>query len=175
VPLALRRRLCSPAWRRSYELCQTGTEPSEVDWVSGACLAARGSTLRCLGGLDTGYFMYYEDEELCVQVRRLGNTVVYLPAVDAIHLGGGSTSDPAQAWPHLYRSLLRFQARHRGSTFGRVRATVLARALVGMALGSVRDALALVAGKPARRARAWRRIARIALVEAPVIENRASG
>ena len=165
VPLRLRRALAGAKRRESYDACRAGGEATSVDWVSGACVAVRGSLFRRLGGLDRGYFMYYEDEELCLQVWKAGFRVVILPDAEAVHTGGASSSDPAHVWPHLYRSLLRFQARHRPHTYGLVRLTILARAVVGMAVGAVHDAVALGRGRPARRVRAWARIARIAALE----------
>lgn len=174
LPVAVRRLVAAGRRRRSYEACHTGTCPVAVDWVSGACLAVRGSLLRRLGGLDAGYFLYYEDEELCLQAWRAGATVVFLPTVEAVHVGGASSDDPAHTWPHLYRSLLRFQARHRPRTFGVVRAAVVVRALLGIALGAGRDAAALVRSRPARRARAWAEVARIAAIEAGRLRREAA-
>ena len=166
LPIGLRRLLAVGRRRRSYEACRDGQAPSAVDWVSGACLAVRGSLFRALGGLDTGYFMYYEDEELCLQAWRAGAKVVFLPTVEAVHVGGASSSsDPSRTWPHLYRSLLRFQARHRPRTYPLVRAAIATRALAGIALGAGRDAVSLARRQPARRARAWAAIARIAVLE----------
>lgn len=169
VPVGLRCRLARRKRRESYEACRDGAEPVAVDWVSGACLAARGSLLRRLGGLDAGYFMYYEDEELCLQAWRAGARVVYLPAAEALHVGGASSGDPAHVWPHLYRSLLRFQARHRPRTYRLVRGGILLRALIGVALGVGKDALAARRGDAPRRALAWARIARIAAFESSAI------
>jgi N-acetylglucosaminyl-diphospho-decaprenol L-rhamnosyltransferase len=162
VPVPVRRLLSSRARRRSYDACGAGDRPVAVDWLSGACLAVRSSVLHLLGGLDTAYFMYYEDEELCLQAWRSGAAVVYLPTVSARHVGGASSTNPAEVWPHLYRSLLRFQARHRPRTYGLVRAAILTRAVVGVIYGLVRDALAPPGG-PRSRALAWARIAQIAL------------
>jgi len=167
VPLALRRFLSSGARRQSYVLCRDGDAPLPVDWLSGACLAIDVTRLRAVGGLDAGYFMYYEDVELCLQIHRLGAGVVYLPAAVATHVGGASSSDPAGAWPHLYRSMLRFHARHRPRTYPVVRAAILARAILGLGLGLPRDAMSLAQGRPGRRSLAWGRIARIALEGAP--------
>jgi GT2 family glycosyltransferase len=129
-----------------------------------ACVAVRGSLLRRLGGLDEGYFMYCEDMELCLQSWRAGARVVYLPAVEARHAGGGSSGDRSHVWPHHSRSLLRFHARHRPRTFELVRLTLLARAVFGMALGLVQDVREALADAPRRRRfRAWARIARLTL------------
>jgi N-acetylglucosaminyl-diphospho-decaprenol L-rhamnosyltransferase len=165
LPVSLRRLVSLGRRRQSYEACRNGGVPSRVDWVSGACLAVRGPLFRRLGGLDDGYFMFYEDEDLCLQVWRAGASVVYLPSVEAVHAGGASSTDPARVWPHLYRSLLRFQARHRPRTYALVRGAVLTRALAGIALGAGRDAVALARRKPARRTRAWAAVARVAALE----------
>ncbi len=161
TPVSVRRLLSRSRRRQSYDVCRRGSEPATIDWVSGACMAVRKSLLDRLGGLDSSYFMYYEDEELCLRAWDVGAKVVYLPAFEAHHSGGASSSDPALVWPQLYRSMLRFHARHRPRTYLLVRAVILVRALLGVVLASIRTALALGGAGP-RRALAWARIARIA-------------
>lgn len=174
VPLGLRRRIAFGDRRQNYEACCDGRTPVGVDWVSGACMAVRGELLRRIGGLDDRFFLYYEDEELCFRVARLGARVVYLPAVDALHVGGASSADPTHLWPHLYRSLLRFQALHRPRTYGIVRAAILVRALLGVALGALRAAVAGDKRAMIRRARAWAMVARLVLVESDSIRRNAA-
>jgi hypothetical protein len=157
LPVGVRRLLSGGGRRRMYDACRDGRGPAAADWLSGACLAVRGDLLRSLGGLDDGYFMYYEDEELCLQAGRAGALVVYLPWLEARHVGGASSSDPAQVWPHLYRSMLRFHARHRPRTRALVRLLVALRALLGLVL-------ALVRRRPRHR-RAWSLVLGIALRE----------
>ncbi|WP_157756727.1 glycosyltransferase family 2 protein [Plantactinospora sp. KBS50] len=161
VPVALRRWLAGGQRRRAYAACLRGARPTPVDWVSGACLAVRTSLFTAVGGLDEAYFLYYEDEELCLQARRRGAEVLYVPSVAAVHSGGGSSSDPAWIWPHLYRSMLLFFHRHRPRSRRAVRAVVLARALLGVALAAVRMLLQPRAGTA--RMRAWARVGRIAV------------
>jgi GT2 family glycosyltransferase/O-antigen ligase len=132
-----------------------GEGPVLVDWASGACLAVRGELLERLGGLDDGYFMYYEDEELCLQAHREGAQVAYLPAVNARHVGGASSSDPAAVWPVLYTSMLRFFTRHRPRSVPALRAALVLRACIGVALATKR--------RRRRAALAWWNIARVAL------------
>ncbi|MFB9235615.1 glycosyltransferase family 2 protein [Plantactinospora siamensis] len=160
LPVPVRKLFSGRSRRRAYDACLRPGEPRTVDWVSGACLAVRTDLLLDLGGLDEGYFMYYEDEELCLRAWRRNAAVLYLPTVSATHVGGASSS-PGQTWPHLYASRLRFFARHRPSTFGPVRLAVLLRALLGTALALARG---LLRPGPAarRRVRAWREIYRIA-------------
>ncbi|WP_460520376.1 glycosyltransferase family 2 protein [Flindersiella endophytica] len=157
------RRLCSGRYRRAaYDACQAGhpTPPVAVDWLSGACLAIRTELLTKLGGLDAGYFMYYEDEELCLATWRHGASVLYQPAAQAMHIGGGSSKVACQTWPYLYQSMLRFFRRHRPGSYQVVRSAIFIRALIGMTTGSVRTIFASNTGT--ERVRVWWRIARLA-------------
>ncbi|MEU1588174.1 glycosyltransferase family 2 protein [Micromonospora sp. NPDC005710] len=161
VPVPLRRLLSGRQRRAAYDACVRGATPVAVDWLSGACLAVRRELFVAIGGLDEGYFLYYEDEELCLQAARRGAEVLYVPSVTAVHSGGASSSDPAWIWPHLYRSMLRFFARHRAGTLRAVRGVVLLRALIGIGLAGARMPLQPRAGTA--RLRAWTRVGRIAV------------
>ena len=157
-------RALADRFGKSYHVCLNATEPTDVGMMIAACVAIRRDLLETIGGLDEGYFMYLEDMELCLQVRRAGYRVVYLPTVEARHVGGASSGDRSHVWPHHSRSLLRFHARHRPRTFQLVRGTLIARAILGMGLGLGQDALAAARHQPPRRRTlAWARVARIAL------------
>jgi len=137
---------------RSYDTCLHATEPTDVAMVSGACVAVRGTFLRDeVGGLDAGYFMYYEDVELCLQAWQRKSRVVYLPTVEAVHERGGSSGDRSHVWPLHTRSMLRFYAKHRPRTLPLVRIALLGRAVLGLA------------DPRSHRRRAWVRVARVAL------------
>jgi GT2 family glycosyltransferase len=60
------------------------------EWVSGACLLARRADLEAVGLLDERYFMYTEDVDLCVALRRRGRLVYYVPHSEVLHLRGRS-------------------------------------------------------------------------------------
>ena len=157
-------RAIADRFGESYDVCLNAAEPTDVGMLIAACVAIRADLLARIGGLDEGYFMYLEDMELCLQVRRAAYRVVYLPTVEARHVGGGSSGDRSHVWPHHSRSLLRFHARHRPRTFQLVRATLVVRALLGMGLGLGQDAVAAARHEPPRRRTlAWARVARIAL------------
>lgn len=161
VPVGVRRLLSGGRRRRAEDACRRPVRPVTVDWLSGACLAVRTQVLRSIGGLDEGYFLYYEDEELCLQAWRRGSGVAYLPTLQATHVGGASSANVGATWPHLYRSMLVFFARHRRRTYQAVRVAVLLRALIGIGLALLRLMLRRDSG--ASRARAWRAVALIAL------------
>ncbi len=60
------------------------------DWVSGACLLIRRSLLEQLDGFDERFFLYSEDVDLCRRARETGATILFEPAVTALHTGGAS-------------------------------------------------------------------------------------
>ena len=45
---------------------------SNYSWITGACLFLRITALRQVGLFDTGYFMYWEDADLCMRLKRAG-------------------------------------------------------------------------------------------------------
>ena len=64
----------------------------EVGWLSGSCLLVRRSVFENLGGFDEGYFMYFEDVDLCARIRRAGHEIHFISGISVEHLGGGSQS-----------------------------------------------------------------------------------
>ncbi len=88
--------------------------PQDVDWVSGACLAVRREAMAQVGLLDEGFFLYFEDVDWCLRMRRAGWRVVYHPGIPVIHLGGASEPGRSAANRRYYASLARFYAKHYG-------------------------------------------------------------
>jgi len=68
-----------------------GNVPEQVDWVSGASLVVRRETLEATGLMDEGYFLYYEETDLCLKARHHGWTCWYLPSAVVLHIAGQST------------------------------------------------------------------------------------
>lgn len=153
VPVGIRRRMSGRRRRDAYDVCRSSADVQGVDWVSGACMAVDTEVLRSIGGLDARYFLYYEDEDLCWQVRERNRAVVLVPSVTVSHVGGAS-SQLGATWVHLYRSMLVFFALHRPADFGRVRRVLLLRSAVGVAMGGARTALRRPGGSA--RLTAWR-------------------
>ncbi len=65
-------------------------EPVEVFSVSGGAMMIKKSLFNKIGGWDKRYFMYFEDLELCRQVRKLGYKIYYFPECSFIHRHGAS-------------------------------------------------------------------------------------
>ncbi len=64
--------------------------PSEIEWVSFACVLLRGEMVRQIGPMDEGYFLYFEDAEYCMRARSAGWGIAYASSARTVHLRGGS-------------------------------------------------------------------------------------
>jgi N-acetylglucosaminyl-diphospho-decaprenol L-rhamnosyltransferase len=83
-------------------------DAADVAWVSGAaCLVARDA-FDGVGGFDPGFFLYKEEEDLFLRIRRAGGRVRYLPSVRVRHDGAATASREA----HLPASAARFADKH---------------------------------------------------------------
>lgn len=89
----------------------TGRGPLEVDWVAGMFMLFRSDAYRAIGGFDEGYFLYYEDVDICRRLRKAGEAVIYEPRAEVVHdARRASRRDPRLALHHL-RSIVRFLSR----------------------------------------------------------------
>jgi N-acetylglucosaminyl-diphospho-decaprenol L-rhamnosyltransferase len=86
----------------------------EVGWASGACLLVRREVVDAVGPLDESMFMYFEDVDWCLRMRKLGWRVFVQPEAVVTHLGGGSLRQNPEARRCYYRSLSVFYAKHYG-------------------------------------------------------------
>lgn len=66
--------------------------PRTVPWLSGAALLVRTDAFRAVGGFDAGYFLYYEDIDLCRRLAARGGRCALDPAVRIRHRGGTSAA-----------------------------------------------------------------------------------
>jgi N-acetylglucosaminyl-diphospho-decaprenol L-rhamnosyltransferase len=62
-----------------------GTQDQAVDWVAGMFLLFRSSDYAGLGGFDDGYFLYYEDVDICARLRRKGRATMLCTSASVVH------------------------------------------------------------------------------------------
>lgn len=60
-------------------------------WISFAAVLIRNDVLTSAGQLDEGFFLYFEDSEYCLRVRKAGWDIIYVPAARIVHLHGQSS------------------------------------------------------------------------------------
>jgi len=88
-------------------------EPGEVDAVNGAFMLCRAESVREVGLLDKGYWLYMEDLDWCHRFRDAGWKVFYEPAGVALHVKGGSSGARRRPKQEIafHRGMARFYRR----------------------------------------------------------------
>jgi GT2 family glycosyltransferase len=64
--------------------------PGRYAWILGACMCIRRSLYEEIGGFDPDYFLYGEDIDICLRVRKAGFEVGYCEQAKLTHVGGVS-------------------------------------------------------------------------------------
>ncbi len=91
----------------------TVDEPLEVDWLTGTCMMIRSESFRAVKGLDEGFFLYWEDADLCQRLRERGGRIVYVPGARVEHGAARSSSRArARSLVAFHRSALRYYGKH---------------------------------------------------------------
>ncbi len=88
--------------------------PTLVDLTSGACMFIRTEIYRAIGGFDPQFFLYCEEEDLALRVRRKGYEVYFVPSARVLHIGGGSSKNIAALKKEFYISFFKFYSKHYG-------------------------------------------------------------
>jgi GT2 family glycosyltransferase len=106
----------------------------QPDWVSGACLLARLDVLAAVGFFDERFFLYEEDADLCLRVRRAGWGVLFEPRAEVVHhVGRSMARAPGRSRLEYHRSHLLYYTKHNGWPLATLlRALLLLRALGGL-------------------------------------------
>lgn len=100
------------ALRQLEEAWRGEREPA---WISGSCMLARRAALEEVGLFDEGFFLYEEDVDLCLRLRRAGWRIVLVPSAEVIHHLGRSTRHvPGLATLEYQRSHLHYYRKHNG-------------------------------------------------------------
>jgi GT2 family glycosyltransferase len=87
------------------------SEASDVELLSGCCMFGRTQALKEVGGFDTHFFVYFEDFDLSLRIRKIGR-VVFLPNSNIIHLGGNSAAKGLHHVRLFVQSAMRFFQKH---------------------------------------------------------------
>jgi GT2 family glycosyltransferase len=96
----------------------------EVGFIPGAAIAVNPEAWRQVGGFDPSYFLYNEDIDLCLRLRRAGWRLLFVPEMACTHYLGETTGSrtrsplyleqitrtrlrPFRPWPYrLYLSVM---------------------------------------------------------------------
>ncbi len=79
-----------------------------ANWVSGASFIIRKEIFDKVSGFDTDYFLYMEDEDLCLRVWKSGYSIVYHPESKMIHAAHRSSLKPSKSSIVHIKSMIKF-------------------------------------------------------------------
>ena len=118
--------------------------PTRVDWTAGASLMLRQRMLDRIGGFDEGYFLYFEETDLCLRAARAGWQTHYLPQSRVAHVGSASTG--MGRWARMPGYWFDSRWRYFAKNHGRLQAALAT--LARLAGGLVWQARRLVQRRP---------------------------
>jgi len=126
--------------------------PVRVDWVTGAAVMLRWELVETVGGMDEGYFLYFEEVDYMRAATRAGWEIWHAPQARVLHHAGGATGlvagvPRAGAMPdYWFTSWRRYFEKNHGRGYARLAA---AAKLAGIGLGGIKRRLL---GRPDRLA-----------------------
>lgn len=81
------------AGKKPYRLADA---TCSTHWLNGCCLLLRTEAFRQIGGFDEQFFLFYEDDDLCLRLRSAGFECLLEPAAHVRHAGGASSAPSAR-------------------------------------------------------------------------------
>lgn len=87
-------------------------QPTEVGVISGSCMFFRRSVFDSIGGFDSVFFLYCEEEDISKRVWDYGAKIVYLPDAHILHLEGASTTRSLTIEKEFYISYVHLLEKH---------------------------------------------------------------
>ena len=93
-------------WARRLQMADWDVAfPHDVDWIVGAAMLCRRQALEAVRGpegpFDERFFMYSEEQDLCLRLKHAGWRMLYVPDSVVVHYEGRS-SDQVSVARHIY-------------------------------------------------------------------------
>ncbi|WP_099823308.1 glycosyltransferase family 2 protein [Oceaniglobus indicus] len=102
--------------------------PRQIDWSAGASLMIRRAALDEIGLFDEGFFLYFEETDLCRRAAAAGWERWYHPDSRVVHIGSVSTG--MNKWDRVPTYFLDSRTRYFTKTHGRAYAAMATLGLV---------------------------------------------
>ena len=94
---------------------QLPSRPIMVDVLSGSHMFVRASAFHAIGGFDTNFFLYCEEEDLALRMARAGYARFLVPTALNYHVGGVSTLRTVDIKKEFLISFLYLYRKHYGA------------------------------------------------------------
>jgi N-acetylglucosaminyl-diphospho-decaprenol L-rhamnosyltransferase len=88
---------------------EAARRPRPVTFIPATAIAVHAAAWGMIGGFDERFFLYNEDVDLCLRLRRAGWELRFIPEMAAVHLLGAATGSEGRSplyLEHLTRSRL---------------------------------------------------------------------
>jgi N-acetylglucosaminyl-diphospho-decaprenol L-rhamnosyltransferase len=105
TPLSILKKIVFNKKTPDYPTDSTIVNP---DWVGGMFMLFQSEKFKSIGGFDEGYFLYYEDVDICKSLHNLNETIIYSPSVTVIHAARRSSHKKLNYLLMHLKSMLRF-------------------------------------------------------------------
>lgn len=108
-------------FRKKYSLenkSAAASLPLQVDCLNGVCFLIRLADFQQAGGFDEAYFMYNEEQDLCIKLRKNNREIYFIPVDSIQHEGGNLLMGEKPDWRFLYkrRNIVLFLKKHQSRT-----------------------------------------------------------
>jgi hypothetical protein len=87
-------------------------KPTKVGVISGSCMFFDRNVFDAIGGFDTVFFLYCEEEDISKRIWDYGWEVVFLPDPHILHLEGASTARSLSIEKEFYISYVHLLDKH---------------------------------------------------------------
>lgn len=94
APAFIRHCFAKRIGHYQYGEQDSASEPYPIEIASGCCMLARTDDLQRIGGFDPEFFLYFEDFDLSLRLKKQG-ALMCLPAMSIIHDGGNAAKKGA--------------------------------------------------------------------------------
>ncbi|CAM2066856.1 Glycosyltransferase family 2 protein [Sulfidibacter corallicola] len=114
--LGINRLFPRHPWWNAYKMGDFDHGHSrDVDQIMGSFFVIRDSLVRNIGGLDTSFFMYYEEVDYCLRAKRAGFRVFFEAGAEVYHEGGASAAKvKVQTIRRIMRSMRHYYRKNHG-------------------------------------------------------------
>jgi GT2 family glycosyltransferase len=99
---------------QKYTTNELSDLPGKIACVLGASMIGRSELIKKIGGFDEDFFLYGEDQDLCLRIRKLGREIGYIDSAAVVHLGGQSEKNSlsSEVWKKKIRAEYIFYRKH---------------------------------------------------------------
>lgn len=114
----LNHRIANSRLNGRYPARRYDGSPFQIDHPLGACFIVRRTAAEQVGWLDPEFFIYCEEVDWCIRLKRAGWSIYCVPHAQVIHYGGQSTAQfRGQMLVALHRSRSQLFKKHYGPIY----------------------------------------------------------